>query len=203
MQADLTLEDLDRLYKPAHPLIKAKAMPRIDRHGARFIQLSPFCMVASAGADGGIDVSPRGGEPGFIHVRDEQTLMMPDRSGNNRLDTFRNILGGSGKVGLIFMIPGVEEAYRVNGRAALMADPELLTQFIEFGKPARSVLRIDVEEAFLHCPKAIMRGRLWDPEAQIDRSLLPTGSEMFSDQMNLPKPTVSEAVIREEYSKDL
>lgn len=203
MQDDLTLEDLDRLYRPVHPLIKAKAMPRIDPHGARFISLSPFCMVASAGPEGDIDVSPRGGEPGFVHVRDETTLMMPDRSGNNRLDTFRNLLAGNRKVGLIFMIPGVEEAYRVNGRAALMADPALLQDFVEFGKPARSVLRIDVDEAFLHCPKAIMRGRLWDPQAQIDRSILPTGSEMFSDQLNLPKPTVSEAEIREGYAKDL
>jgi PPOX class probable FMN-dependent enzyme len=200
---DMTLEDLDQAYRKVHPLIAAKAMPKIDRHGRRFIELSPFCMIASAGPDGDVDVSPRGGEPGFVHVADDQTLMLPDRSGNNRLDTFRNLLAGPGKVGLIFMIPGVEEAYRVNGRAALRNEPELLQQFIEFGKPARSVLRITVDEAFLHCPKAIMRARLWEPDVRIDRALLPTGSEMFSDQMNLPKPTVSEAEIRADYATDL
>ena len=200
---EMTLEDLDRNYRKVHPLIQAKAMPRIDPHGRRFIELSPFCMVASAGPGGDVDVSPRGGEPGFVHVVDETTLMMPDRSGNNRLDTFRNLLGGTGKIGMLFMIPGVEEAYRINGRATLLDDPDLLGQFVEFGKPARTVLRVSVDEAFLHCPKAIMRARLWDADAQIDRSLLPTGSEMFSDQMNLPKPTVSEAEIRAGYAEDL
>lgn len=200
---EMTLADLDRSYRKVHPLIQAKAMPRIDRHGRRFIELAPFCMVASAGPEEDVDVSPRGGEPGFVHVIDETTLMMPDRSGNNRLDTFRNLLGGTGKIGMLFMIPGVEEAYRINGRAALLDDPELLSQFVEFGKPARAVLRVSVDEAFLHCPKAIMRARLWDAEAQIERALLPTGSEMFSDQMNLPKPTESEAEIRAGYVEDL
>jgi PPOX class probable FMN-dependent enzyme len=189
---DLALDDLDRLYRRPHPLVMAKTLDHIEQHGARFIGLSPFCVISSAGQDGAQDVSPRGGEPGFVHVADRKTLLMPDRGGNNRLDSLRNLLGGSGRIGMMFLIPGIDDVFRVNGRAAAVEPGDLAAQFMEFGKPPRLILRITVEEAFLHCPKALMRSRLWDPDARIDRSALPTGSEMFSDQLGLPKPTVKE-----------
>jgi uncharacterized protein len=199
----LTANDLDRLYRKPHPLVLAKTLDRIEQHGRRFIGLSPFCVISSAGPDGRQDVSPRGGEPGFVHVANEKTLLMPDRGGNNRLDSLRNLLAGSGQIGLMFLIPGVDDVFRVNGRASLIDDAELAKDFVEFGKPPRAVLSIAVEEAFLHCPKAIMRGRLWDPDARVDRSVLPTGSEMFSDQLGLSKPTVPEAKVIEGYREQL
>lgn len=200
----LALADLDQLYKPAHPLVKDKSLPRIDKHGAAFIALSPFCMIASAGPDGSMDVSPRGGEPGFAHVaEDGAALLLPDRPGNNRLDTLRNLLGGSGQCGLIFMIPGFDDVYRVNGQASASAEPALLETFVEFGKTPRLVLRIAVQEAFFHCPKAIMRAKLWEPEARVDRALLPSGAEMVMDQLNLGKPQVSDEQIIESYKTQL
>ncbi|WP_421932983.1 MSMEG_1061 family FMN-dependent PPOX-type flavoprotein [Phenylobacterium sp.] len=200
----LALADLDQIYRPPGKLVIDKALARVDRHGRSFIELSPFCVVSSAGPDGAMDVSPRGGEPGFVHVgEDGGTLLLPDRPGNNRLDTLRNLLAGSGQVGLMFMIPGFDDVYRVNGRASASADPELLAQFVEFGKPPRLVLTIAVEEAFFHCPKAIMRGRLWEPEARIDRTVLPSLSEIVMDQLQMGKPTISEAQIVESYKSQL
>lgn len=200
----LELADLDRLYRPPGKLVLDKVLNLVEKHGRSFIALSPFCVVSSAGSDGAIDVSPRGGEPGFVHVsEDGRTLFLPDRPGNNRLDTLRNLLAGSGRIGLMFMIPGFEDVYRVNGRAAATDDPDLLAQFEEFGKLPRLVIAVTVEEAFFHCPKAIMRSRLWDPEAQVDRATLPTGAEMIFDQLQLGKVPVSEEQIVASYKEQL
>ena len=197
---EIGLKDLDGLYKPAGKLVLKKSLPKVDRHGASFIALSPFCVISAAGPDGSVDVSPRGGEPGFVHVGEEGlSLFLPDRPGNNRLDTIRNLLGGSGQVGLMFMIPGFDDVYRVNGRVTASADPDLLGQFVEFGKTPRLVLKVAVEEAFFHCPKAIMRGRLWDPEAQVDRSVLPSGAEIIFDQLDMGKVPVTNEQIIDDY----
>lgn len=200
----LQLADLDQLYKPPGKLVLDKALSAIEKHGRNFIGLSPFCVVSSAGPDGTIDVSPRGGEPGFVHVsEDGATLYLPDRPGNNRLDTIRNLLGGPGRIGLMFMIPGFEDVFRVNGRASATDDAGLLAQFVEFGKLPRLVIQVTVEEAFFHCPKAIMRGRLWDPEAQVPRDRLPTGAEMIFDQLNLGKVPLTEDQIVASYKEQL
>lgn len=200
----LTLEDLDRLYKPPGKLVLDKVLDHVERHGRSFIALSPFCVVAAAGPDGSIDVSPRGGEPGFVHVsEDGKTLFLPDRPGNNRLDTIRNLLAGPGRIGVMFMIPGFDDVYRVNGSVSASDDPALLGQFVEFGKTPRLVLRITVEEALLHCPKAIMRARLWDDEAQVSRDRLPSGAQMTFDQLNLGTPPISDEAILESYKTQL
>jgi uncharacterized protein len=200
----LQLADLDQLYKPPAKLVLNKVLAVVERHGASFIALSPFCVVSSAGPDGTIDVSPRGGEPGFVHVsEDGRTLYLPDRPGNNRLDTIRNLLAGPGRIGVMFMIPGYDDVYRVNGTVTATDDANLLSKFVEFGKTPRLVLQIAVEEAFFHCPKAIMRARLWDPEAQVDRSLLPTGAEMLFDQLNLGKVPIPEEQIVASYKEQL
>jgi uncharacterized protein len=189
MADDATTTLKDR-YKAPHRFAVAKCLDHIDRHGRRFIALSPFATVASVGPDGRLDVSPRGGGPGFVRVADDgKCLIMPDRPGNNRLDTLKNIAEGSGEVGFMFMIPGVDDIYRVNGRASLLADDDLAATFEEFGKVPKTLLKVEIHEAYLHCPKALMRADLWGETHRIDRATLPSLTEMVSDQIGLPKPT--------------
>lgn len=201
---DLTLDDLDRIYGQPHPTTKAKSLDHVDKWGRRFIALSPFCVISAADADGNMDVSPRGGEPGFVHVaEDGRSIMLPDRPGNNRLDTLRNLIGGSGQIGFLFMIPGFDDIYRVNGRASLTDDAALFEEFVEHGRKPRSIVKVAVEEAFLHCPKAIMRARLWESDARIERETLPTLSEMVMDQLNMGKPKFDEKLVIESYKQQL
>jgi PPOX class probable FMN-dependent enzyme len=193
MPDDATAQ-LDALYKPPHPLTVAKCLDHVDPHGRRFISLSPFAALASVGPNGGVDVSPRGGGPGFVRVsEDGRYLLLPDRPGNNRLDSLRNIAEGAGEVGLMFMIPGVDDIYRVNGAAMLLVDDALAAEFEEFGKVPRTLLRIEVREAYLHCPKALMRADLWGDSHRVDRASLPTLSEMVMDQLGMAKPQVTQA----------
>ena len=201
--ADLTVDDLDRIYGQPKPMTKAKSLDHIDKYGRRFLALSPFCVISAADADGSMDVSPRGGEPGFVHVEDDYTLMLPDRPGNNRLDTLRNLVAGNGRIGMMFLIPGFDDLYRVNGRASLTDDAVLIDRFVEFSRKPRSIVKVAVEEAFFHCPKAIMRGRLWEAEAQIERATMPTLSEIVMDQLNLGKPKFEEAAVIESYKTQL
>ena len=189
MADDATATLKDR-YKVPHRFTVAKCLDHIDPHGRRFIALSPFAAVASVGPDGSLDVSPRGGGPGFVRVaEDGKSIILPDRRGNNRLDTLRNIAEGSGEVGFMFMIPGVDDIYRVNGRASVLADDVLAETFIEFGKVPKTLLKVEVREAYLHCPKALMRADLWGDTHRVDRATLPSLTEMVSDQIGLPKPT--------------
>ena len=183
--------ELDRLYLEPKPTTVAKDIGYVDKHGRRFIELSPFVALATVGANGTVDVSPRGGGAGFVHVsEDGKSLFMPDRPGNNRLDSLRNVAGG-GEVGMMFMIPGVDDIYRVNGRAVILVDDELAKDFTEFGKVPKTLLRVEVREAYLHCPKALMRSDLWGDSHRIDRASLPSLSEMVSDQLGLAKPTTT------------
>ena len=187
--ADDATADLNARYKPPHSFVSAKCLDHIDRHGRRFVELSPFAALASVGPSGSLDVSPRGGGPGFVRVaEDGKSLTMPDRPGNNRLDTLRNIAEGSGEVGFMFMIPGVDDIYRVNGRASLVVDDALAATFEEFGKVPKTLLRVEVREAYLHCPKALMRADLWGDSHRVDRATLPSLTEMVSDQIGLPRP---------------
>ena len=200
----LDLAGIDELYKQPGKLVLDKVLDHVEKHGRAFIGLSPFCVVSSSGPDGAVDVSPRGGEPGFVHVsEDGRTLYLPDRPGNNRLDTIRNLLSGPGRIGLMFMIPGFDDVLRVNGRASATADPDLLAKFVEFGKTPRLVLMIAVEEAFLHCPKAIMRARLWEADAQVERSALPSGAEMIFEQLEMGKVPVPNEQIIASYKEQL
>jgi uncharacterized protein len=148
---DLAAGDLAAIYPKPTPRVIAKARPSIDAHARKFIAMSPFCVLATSGADGGADASPRGGNPGFVHVKGPNLLLMPDRPGNNRIDSFRNIVEGSGFVQMIFFVPGLDETLRVGGKGTLTADPGLLASMIEFGKPPRLILRIVVQEAYFHC----------------------------------------------------
>jgi PPOX class probable FMN-dependent enzyme len=189
---DPAAAELDRLYQPPHPRTVAKDIGHIDAHGRRFVELSPFLALATVSEDGKVDVSPRGGGAGFVQVaEDGRSLTLPDRPGNNRLDSLRNIAGGSGEVGLMFMIPGVDDIYRVNGRASLVVEEAAAEDFTEFGKVPKTLLKVEVREAYLHCPRALMRADLWGDSHRIERSALPSLAEMISDQLGLAKPTVT------------
>lgn len=177
-----TEDDLRGKYGKVSPLAAKKSLPRIDPHIRRFIGLSPFCCIATSRPDGGADNSPRGDAPGFVTILDDRTLLIPDRPGNNRLDTMSNIIA-SPNVGLIFFIPGVEETVRVNGRASITEDPDLLADMAVNGKTPKTAIRIDVEEAFLHCSKALRRAKLWHADYKIDRKALPTLGQMITDQV--------------------
>ena len=177
-----THEGLRALYKAPVERVKQKQLDYLDPHCRSYIALSPFVLVATQGADGLIDVSPRGDRPGMVHVLDDHTLAIPDRPGNNRLDTLSNIID-TGSVGLVFLIPGRSEALRVNGTAVLDDDGELCAQFAVRDKPAKMAIVVSVKEAYLHCGKAVIRSRLWDPDAQVGPDALPTISAMIRDQV--------------------
>ena len=159
---------------------RLKVQRVLDAHMRNFIALSPFVCLGSSSADGA-DVTPRGDQPGFVHVPDDGTLLIPDWPGNNRLDTLMNIEANP-NVGLLFLIPGFSESLRVNGVAAISLDPALLERWNVNGKHPRSVLRVAVREAFLHCGKAILRSKLWEESAKVDRSALPSYGQMLKDQ---------------------
>lgn len=171
---------LRRIYPPAKGRSVAKQIDHLDLHCKRFIALSPFVVLASANAQGDPDSSPRGGAAGFVHVVDERTLLIPDSLGNNRLDSLSN-LAETGKIGLLFMIPGVDETLRVNGRVRLATDPMSLGPFAADAR-IRLAIEVTVVDAYLHCAKALMRSRLWHPEHQVKRSVLPSMGEMLADQ---------------------
>ena len=193
--ADLAASDLAAIYPKPTPRVIAKARPEIDEHAGKFIAMSPFCVLATSGSDGSVDASPRGGNPGFVHVAGPSLILMPDRSGNNRIDSFRNIVEGSGLLQLIFFVPGIDETLRVGGKGRLMADPGLLASMVEFGKPPRAVLSIEVTEAYFHCGKALMRAKLWSQETQVERAVLPSISEVIHEQTKLGEPESQTEVV--------
>ncbi|MBK6658831.1 MAG: pyridoxamine 5'-phosphate oxidase family protein [Proteobacteria bacterium] len=171
-----------------------KAIPHLDRHCRAFIALSPFVSIGTASADGRADVSPRGDAPGFVQVLDDNTLFIPDRPGNNRLDTMRNIIENP-NVGLLFMVPGFEDLLRVNGRAHIVVDDELLSQAAVNGKTPRVGIRVAVDEAYLHCAKAVKRSKLWHESSRQDRKALPSLGKMILEQTAAPDaPPTAEVV---------
>jgi uncharacterized protein len=183
--SELDSSDLETVYQKPTPRVIAKARPEIDRHAKKFIEASPFCVLATSGTDGSVDASPRGGNPGFVRVTGPNKLLMPDRAGNNRIDSFRNIVEGSSLLQLIFFVPGIDETLRVGGKGRLSVEPELLAAMEEFGKLPRAVLHIEVKEVYFHCGKALMRSRLWSKEAQVARTAFPSISEVIHDQTRL------------------
>ena len=198
---DFAACDLATVYPAPSPRVIAKARPEIDVHAKKFIGMSPFCVLATSGLHGSVDASPRGGNPGFIHVAGPKSLLMPDRSGNNRIDSFRNIVEGSGLLQLIFFVPGIDETLRVGGSGKVSADTELLASMVEFGKPPRAVLRFEVKEAYFHCGKALMRSKLWSSE-RVERKTFPSISEVIHDQTGLGERE-SQDVIYERYKTQL
>ncbi|MFM7330177.1 MAG: pyridoxamine 5'-phosphate oxidase family protein [Brachymonas sp.] len=181
-----TLTELRSLYDATRERSALKELPALDVHARRFIGRSPFVVVSTHDAQGRADASPRGGEAGFVKVVDDQTLLIPDSPGNNRLDSLQNIIA-TGQIGLLFMLPGMDETLRVNGRAELSADEALRTFCTDTltGKPRvpKLVIRVGVEASYLHCAKALMRSDLWNVEKHIERSSMPSMGEMLRDQV--------------------
>ncbi|MCO6381659.1 pyridoxamine 5'-phosphate oxidase family protein [Oceanicola sp. 502str15] len=172
---------LRALFPPVSPLAQVKSLPALDRHARDFIARSPFVCLGTQGGDGTADVSPRGDAPGFVEVLGDRLLAIPDRPGNNRLDSLSNILANP-RVGLLFMVPGFDETLRVNGQARLVRAPELLERMAVNGREPRLAVVVAVEEVFLHCAKAFRRSKLWDPAARQDRSEMPSLSKMILEQ---------------------
>ena len=178
---------------PISPTAERKVLPRLDRHCRHFIALSPLLVVATADASGRVDASPRGDPPGFVRVLDDETMLIPDRPGNNRVDTFANVLSAPG-IGLIFFVPGVDETLRINGAARLSTEADALEPSAIRGKTPRIGLVVAIHEVFFHCGKALKRARLWDPAAAIERSEFPTLGRILADQT--AEFTVAEADAR-------
>lgn len=174
--------ELRTVYKPPAPRAAQKVLDHLDDHCQNFIALSPLCILSSANADGQADASPRGDPPGFVQILDDKTLLLPDRPGNNQVDSLQNIVQNSG-VGLLFFVPGMNETLRVKGKAEIVTDDDLLEPMKIRNRAPISGLRVTVEEAFLHCGRALIRSRVWDPEAQIDRSDYPTYGQVLADQI--------------------
>ena len=178
------IEDADALrghIGPVSPLATGKVLRRLDQFCRDFIALSPFLVLASCDAEGNADASPRGDGPGFVRVLDDNTLLIPDRRGNNRVDSLGNILSAPG-VGLVFMVPGIPETLRVNGKGRATRDAELLAPSAMQERAPVTGLIVEVEEAYFHCGKALIRSKLWDPASQVPRNSFPTLGRIIADQ---------------------
>ena len=175
-----TLAALETLFPEAvYPPAKVKETDRITKAYQALVEASPFCAMATNGP-GGLDCSPRGDPKGFVRVLDEKTIAVPDRRGNNRIDSLRNLITDP-RVALLFLIPGVSETLRIMGRATISTDPELCASFAMQGKAPRCVLLIAVEQVFFQCAKAIVRSKLWDPSIQVERASLPTAGKILAE----------------------
>jgi PPOX class probable FMN-dependent enzyme len=173
-----TIEALEALYGLPGETSLVKELDRIIPEYAAFIEASPFASLATSGPEG-LDCSPRGDRPGFVRIHDERTLMLPDRRGNNRADSLKNVIRDP-RVGLLFLVPGSGTTLRVNGRAHLSVDPELCASFTIEGKPARSVMVIAVDAVYFQCARAIHRSELWNPERHVDPKSLPTPGKILA-----------------------
>jgi PPOX class probable FMN-dependent enzyme len=202
MPAITTLEALRALYKPATGLAVDKQLDYLDWHCQNVIKHSPFVVIATSNQQGEADASPRGGEKGFVHALDEKTLLIPDWPGNNRLDSFENIIS-NGQIGLLFLVPGVDETLRINGKASLHTDEALCNHCKEGDKHPKLVVRVNVDEAYLHCAKALMRSHLWDADRQIARQDFPSMGKMLKDQTQHNDTAESQDAMVERYKHQL
>lgn len=194
--------ELREIYGHPAGRAKDKQLPALEKHSVNFIEHSPFMLLSTANKSGQLDCSPRGGEAGFVHVLNEQCILIPDAKGNNRLDSLVNILDTE-QAGCLFLIPGVDETLRVNGRARLSQDASFLNVFKNEDKPPKTCIVIDVEEVFLHCAKALMRSKLWSVESKIERSSFPTMGRMINDQLNIEGKIESQEDMVKRYMKDI
>jgi len=201
LEAD-AMDDLRSLYPAPSALAVAKQLDRLDPHAIAFIARSPFLVMATADAEGGCDASPRGDAPGFVAVPDAKRLLIPDRPGNNRVDSLSN-LAANPRIGLLFFVPGVIETLRVNGRAAFTTDATLLACLAVDGRPPRSALEVTVEEVFFHCGKALKRSALWDPSRHAAPGEVPSLGRILSDQTGKIGVQEAEARVAHGYANTL
>jgi len=197
-----SLEALRRLYAQPQERAVRKEIPALDRHCRHFIALSPFVILATTDADHHLDASPRGGDPGFVKVSADGALLLPDAPGNNRLDSFENIVA-TGQVGLLFLIPGFDETLRINGAATLSLDPQDIAACTNERRAPKLVVRVAVSAAYLHCAKAFMRSKLWQASAQVDRASLPSIGQMIGEQTGLVAAPETPYEMARRYAPDL
>jgi hypothetical protein len=203
MQFITSREELRSIYKPASEGSLRKELKALDSHCASFIGRSPFVLIGTSDGKGHADVTPKGDRPGFVAVLDSRTIAIPDRPGNNRLDTFENLLVEP-SIGLLFLIPGMDETLRINGRAKITADDALRARFTVDGKLPQAVIVVEVEAAYMHCAKAFMRSRLWHPETWPDRKSLPTLGQILKDQLALDESAeAKDRWLDEAYAKSM
>ncbi len=196
------IKGLRETYAAPNARALAKQLRHLDMHCRRFVGLSPFVVIASDGGALQLDASPRGGEPGFVRVRDERTLLIPDAQGNNLLDTLTNILA-TGKVGLLFLVPGVDETLRINGTARLRDEEVYRRMFSAEKRPPKLVIEVTVTEAFLHCGKSMMRSKLWSSETRVERSIMPSMGQMLKDQTGSTAPAETQQEMVAQYIRNM
>jgi PPOX class probable FMN-dependent enzyme len=199
-------EQLEAVLGKTHPLNLDKSMPALDEHCQLFLGMSTFWTIASSSLAGKMDVSPKGDPAGFVLVLDETTLAIPERPGNRRADTFHNVLENPA-VGLIFLVPGIDETLRVNGTATITTDPDILARMAVSGKTPKLALLVHVEEAFFHCGKALKRSALWSDQGRVDRSVLPSMGELLhtqakTDQFGIDRELMH-AIARDDYNDNV
>jgi PPOX class probable FMN-dependent enzyme len=197
-----TMESLRAVYGEPKGRSVAKQLDRLDRHCRSFIALSPFLIIATQGADGFGDATPRGDHAGFVSVTDDNTLVIPDRPGNNRIDSLSNIVERPG-IGLLFLIPGVDETLRVNGTAVIDDDLALRSAHMADDRLPATVLVVTVREAYLQCAKALMRSKLWAEESRVARDRLPTMGEMLKDHTRSSERPETQAEMLARYATSL
>lgn len=195
-------DDLSKHYPNPSDRAIRKDIGHIDRHARHFIQNSPFCVISTSDIHYNQDASPRGGEIGFVKVLDHHTLLIPDSRGNNRLDSLKNIVV-TGHIGLLFMIPGLNDTLRINGNATVSTSSEHLDRFAADSFPARSAIVVSVKECFLHCAKAFMRSKLWEDESRIDKDQFPSLGEMLKDQLGSKGKAETRKESEQRYSNEL
>lgn len=183
--------ELDAIYPPPRDTAMRKELGHLDAFSARLIAAAPMVLIASSGADGRCDVTPRGGPPGFVSVLGDNCVAIPDATGNRRLDTLRNIVA-TGHAGLLFVTPGRATTLRVNGRACVTADPELLATLTAVGKPPRAAIVVAADEVYAHCPKAFIRSGLWQPQTWPDAATLPSPAEVTLAHLRDPSLTLAD-----------
>jgi len=195
---------LRTIYKNPGDLAVKKSLSHLDKHLRHFINLSPFLVLSTVRPDGYCDASPRGDAPGFVRVLDDKNIFLPDRPGNNRLDSLTNILSNPG-IGLLFMIPGLEETLRVNGKAHIISDITLLKPSIVHKKIPKSGLKITINECYIHCGKALRRSKIWNNETHIKKGTYPSIGKILVDQQAAPGMSVEEldSFAEKEYKKTL
>jgi PPOX class probable FMN-dependent enzyme len=197
-----TVTKLGAIYDPPHPVVLKKQMQSLNAHAQAFIGLAPFIVISSADRAGRCDASPRGDAPGFVAILDDKTLLIPDRPGNNRLDSLRNFVENP-QIGLLFIVPGITETLRVNGSVRIIADDIRLSGLAANGRMPKTGLVVTVEEAFFHCGKALIRSRLWDPEAQVERGMFASLGRILAEQAGGIDVEEAEKLVAENYRTEL
>lgn len=193
---------LRKLYSPAKGRAKLKQLNKLEKYSKNFINHAPFLVISTSNLEGKLDSSPRGGSPGFVEIINDKTIIIPDGKGNNRIDSLINITENP-NAGCLFLIPGVNETLRINGQAEVRTDPEYLELFAGYRHKPKCVIKIAVEELFLHCAKALMRSKLWEEESKIVRSTFPSMGQMINDQIGGTSEIESQEDMVERYKKDL